>query len=531
MRWSKVIRMKQQTAWPLDLRWLILGLVLLSVLATLANSLTMAYRVQRDALIEHALAANSAYASKVASSISEFLRSTQSHLRFSAGELSKHWGDASRLRDEAVRLQTQDIDFNSIAIVDADGKVLQAYPDALQIIGTTLRSESIQQALQTRRPQISPAYVSVAGNLVVFISQPIFDSSGNFLGTVGGSVYLRKQSALHTVISSHFHHEGTFAFVADGNRRLLFHPEQNRIGEKLDWSKTVDAALRGASGSMEVPNYLGIPMLAGYAYVESANWAVVAQQPREIALAPLGRLMRDMILEMVPAGLVGLILVWYGTALIARPLHELASIAEQLSAPQTAEQLKAVNAWYPDASAIRQAMLAGVQLLQQKLGRLSHEAQSDCLTGLANRRAMGELLQLLEQTGQEFSVLALDIDYFKRVNDTYGHDAGDVALQQVAVVLQEYTRVGDLACRAGGEEFTLILPDASLATAQAIAERIRETIAAREIPPIGHVTVSIGVASCGSEGETAEATLKRADQCLYQAKKGGRNRVESISAG
>lgn len=523
--------MKQQTAWPLDIRWLILGLVLLSVLATLANSLTMAYRVQRDALIEHALASNSAYASKVASSLSEFLRSTQSHLRFSASELGKHWGDASSLREEAVRMQTQDIDFNSIAIVDSNGKVLQAYPDALQIIGTTLRSESIQQALQTRRPQISPAYVSVAGNLVVFISQPIFDASGHFLGTVGGSVYLRKQSALHTVISSHFHHEGTFAFVADGNRRLLFHPEQNRIGEKLDWSKTVDAALRGESGAMEVPNYLGIPMLAGYAHVESANWAVVAQQPRKIALAPLGRLMRDMILEMVPAGLVGLILVWYGTALIARPLHELASIAEQLSAPQTTERLKAVNAWYPDASAIRQAMLAGVQLLQQKLGRLRHEAQSDSLTGLANRRAMDALLQLLEQTGQEYSVLALDIDHFKRVNDTYGHDVGDVALQQVAAVLQEYTRAGDMACRAGGEEFTLILPDTSLATALAIAERIRVALAAREIPQIGLITVSIGVASRDSEGELAEATLKRADRCLYQAKKGGRNRVESFGGG
>ena len=216
---------------------------------------------------------------------------------------------------------------------------------------------------------------------------------------------------------------------------------------------------------------------------------------------------------------------------LARPLHELASIAEQLSAPQTTERLKAVNAWYPDASAIRQAMLAGVQLLQQKLGRLRHEAQSDSLTGLANRRAMDALLQLLEQTGQEYSVLALDIDHFKRVNDTYGHDVGDVALQQVAAVLQEYTRAGDMACRAGGEEFTLILPDTSLATALAIAERIRVALAAREIPQIGLITVSIGVASRDSEGELAEATLKRADRCLYQAKKGGRNRVESFGGG
>lgn len=519
--------MKQPAAWPLDLRSLILGLVLLSVLATLANSLIVAYRVQRDALIEHALASNSAYASKVASSIGTFLSSAKSHLRYSADQLGMRWSDADRLRDEAVRLQAQDTDFNSIAIVDTHGKVLQAYPDSLQIIGSTLRSESIQKALRARRSQVSPAYVSMAGNLVVFISQPIFNSSGEFLGVIGGSVYLRKQSALHTVISRHFHHEGTFAFIADDQRQLLFHPERQRIGEKLTWSKTVDAALQGERGAMEVLNYKGIPMLAGYAPVVGANWAVVAQQPREVALAPLDRLMRDMLLGMLPAAIVGLMLIWGGAAMISRPLHELASIAARLSAPQTTEQLQAVNTWYHDASAIRHAMLIGVQLLQQKLGRLSQEAQSDSLTGLANRRAMEALLKLLAQTEQEYSVLALDIDHFKRVNDTFGHDAGDVALKHISAVLKEYTRAGDLACRAGGEEFTLILPDTPLNVAKNIAERIREAVATREIPSVGYVTVSIGAASRDRDEMTTEAVLKRADEYLYQAKNDGRNRVVS----
>lgn len=522
--------MKRSTAWPLDLRALILGFALLSVLATLANSLVMAYRVQRDALIDHSLVANAAYAAKVASSIGEFLRSSHSRLSFSADELGKHWGDASRLRAEAVRLQAQDIDFNSIAIVDASGKLLEAYPDTLEISGSTSGSEGIQQALTARSPQVSSAYVSMAGNLVVLISQPIFDASGRFLGVIGGSVYLRKESALHTVISSHFQHEGTFAFVADSNRRLLYHPDLQRIGEKLKWSKTVDAALRGESGFMEVPNYKGILMLAGYAQVADTNWAVVAQQPREISLAPLGKLMSDMLLGMLPAGLLGLCLIGFGAAFIARPLHQLTSIAGQLSAPQTAERLQGVHAWYREAFAIRQAMLSGVELLQQRLGRLSREAQSDPLTGLANRRAMGELLGLLEQSGGAYSVLALDIDHFKRVNDTFGHDAGDVALCQVAEVLQENSRVGDMACRAGGEEFTLILPDTPMEMAEMIAERIRNNIATRDIPQVGHLTVSIGVASRGNDAESSDAILKVADERLYLAKQGGRNRVRSCDA-
>ena len=158
--------------------------------------------------------------------------------------------------------------------------------------------------------------------------------------------------------------------------------------------------------------------------------------------------LHDMLMGMVPAGVLGLGLVLAGTTLIARPLRQLSSAAQQLSATQTPQQLQRINAWYHDASAIRQAMLASVQLLQQKLGRLSHEAQSDPLTGLANRRAMDELLNVLEQTEQPYSVLALDIDHFKKVNDTFGHDAGDVALKQVADL--RYTRVGDALAYAFG---------------------------------------------------------------------------------
>lgn len=258
----------------LNLRWLILALVLLSVLATLANSLITAYRVQRDALLDHALQSNSAYAAKVASSLSEFIHSAQNHLRFGADELGKAWGDPSVMRGEALRLQKQDADFNSIAIVDSNAKVLEAYPDALQINGSTLHSDAIRNAIEAKRSFISSAYTSSAGNLVVFISEPVYDAAKRYVGIIGGSVYLREDNALHTLISRHFHHEGTFAFVADQDRQLLFHPDASRIGDTLGWSKTVDAALRGESGSMTVRNYKGVPMLAGYAQVPGAGWAV-----------------------------------------------------------------------------------------------------------------------------------------------------------------------------------------------------------------------------------------------------------------
>lgn len=517
--------MKRFRNLSIDLRSLILVLAVMAALTTLGNSLVVAYGVQRDALIHSTLEANRAYAAKVASSIGEFLRSAHAHLEYSAQLLGRDVDDHAAWRAEARRLQAQDDDFNSILITDASGKVVQAYPESLNIIGSTLRSEEMQQALKERRPLVSHAYESVSDNLVVFISQPIIDPDGKFLGVLGGSVYIRKQSVLHTLISSHFHRDGTFAFVADENRRLLYHPDNARIGDVLATSATVDAALAGESGARAVKNYKGISMLAGYAPVANAHWAVVAQQPRERALETLGQLMRNMVVDLIPASIAGAFLLWLGALWITRPLRQLASGATQLSQPDTIEQLRGINAWYREAAAIRHALIHSVQLLQQKLGRLHEQAQSDPLTGLANRRALSLTLDMLDKSGTAYAALALDIDHFKRVNDSFGHDAGDEALKQVATIIRQHSRANDLACRAGGEEFVLLLPDTPLENATAIAERIRESIAAAEIPRVGRITISIGVACRSEAAQSPEVVLKRADDQLYRAKESGRNRV------
>ncbi|MCU1735225.1 MULTISPECIES: sensor domain-containing diguanylate cyclase [unclassified Pseudomonas] len=517
--------MKLSTFRSLDLRSLILLLALFSALATLANSLVVAYGVQRDALIQSTLEANRAYAAKVASSIDGFLKSAQSHLDYSGHLLVRDFDNPLLLRAETLRLQAQDEDFDAVVITDDTGRVLQVYPEDRKIIGSLLRSEEMQQAVKERRPLISHAYESAGGKLMVFISRPLIDPGGKFLGVLGGAVYIHTSNVLSGLISSHFHHDGTFAFVVDENRRLLHHPDDPRIGEILGASKTVDAALRGESGSMQMKNYKGIPMLAGYAPVASANWAVVAQQPSEQALATLGQLMKNMIIDLLPASLVGMALLWGGALLITRPLQQLAVSATQLSQPQTTEQLRKIDAWYKEPAAIRQALITSVQLIQQKIGRLREQAQSDPMTGLANRRAMDATLALFDQSQQPYSALELDIDFFKRVNDTYGHDAGDVALKQVATIIARHSRSGDLACRAGGEEFVLLLPDTDLSAACAIAERIRASIETTAVTGVGHITLSIGVGCRGPHANSAAEVLKQADENLYRAKQGGRNRV------
>jgi two-component system cell cycle response regulator len=132
-------------------------------------------------------------------------------------------------------------------------------------------------------------------------------------------------------------------------------------------------------------------------------------------------------------------------------------------------------------------------------------------------------------------VLILDIDYFKSVNDRFGHDAGDDVLREFADRMRTCVRGIDLACRHGGEEFVVVMPDTDLSVATMVAERIRRKIAGDPFPVQRgqrsiEVTISIGIAARTSPNEDATAILKRADEALYRAKRDGRNRVVADAA-
>ncbi|MFH2140442.1 MAG: GGDEF domain-containing protein [Pseudomonadota bacterium] len=161
-----------------------------------------------------------------------------------------------------------------------------------------------------------------------------------------------------------------------------------------------------------------------------------------------------------------------------------------------------------------------------------HQATVDALTGVHNRHWMNDafprVLHRCAMNKQHSAVMVLDIDYFKRVNDSYGHLVGDAALKSLADIMQHNLRPHDLLVRYGGEEFAILLPDTSLADARAIAERLRKMVAANEVVSHGvafKITVSSGIASIGNVDEM-ETSFAQADEALYRAKEGGRNRVE-----
>jgi len=176
--------------------------------------------------------------------------------------------------------------------------------------------------------------------------------------------------------------------------------------------------------------------------------------------------------------------------------------------------------------------------LRNQLDQSVEMAIIDSLTGLYNRRYMeGHMRTLVQeaiQRGKPLSVLVADIDYFKAVNDSHGHDAGDRVLKDFAARLRENIRGIDLACRFGGEEFVVMMPDTDLAKAYIVGERLRQRIANEPFQVSQDkqlsITSSVGLAALEGVEDTPEALLKRADQALYSAKRDGRNRVVTDAA-
>ncbi|HEX7757910.1 MAG TPA: PleD family two-component system response regulator [Caulobacteraceae bacterium] len=177
--------------------------------------------------------------------------------------------------------------------------------------------------------------------------------------------------------------------------------------------------------------------------------------------------------------------------------------------------------------------------LRNNLDHSLELAVTDQLTGLHNRRYMtgqlGALVNRASRGGEPVAALMIDIDHFKKINDSFGHDIGDEVLREFAVRLASNVRAVDLPCRYGGEEFMVIMPDTRLEDAERIAERIRLHVAGSPFRVAGGnelltVTISIGVASTLGAGDHAESLLKRADEAVYEAKAAGRNKVIAKAA-
>ncbi|WP_413726893.1 diguanylate cyclase [Sodalis sp. RH16] len=509
----------------MDLRRLILILAVMSALVTLANGFFATYQVQRQLLIDDTLEANRNYAAKLADTTNLFFVSLYRQLAYSSAMISADFGNSALLQSEAQRLLLQTNSFNSVAVVNAEGVVLATSPESIQIKGRKLTTPGALQALRIRVPNISEPYVSVTGNLLIFISSPVFAEDGTYLGYVGGTIYLKQKSILNEMLGQNFHGAGSYTYVVDDERKIIYHDDAARIGQPMAHGELSTAVQRQGRGSLQEASQSGINILAGFAAEPLSHWTIITIRTTDNTLMSLRGLMLSVLHRTLPLTLLTLVAAWLFARLISQPLWLLARSANDMDRTGIFDDITRIPSWYFEVAQLKRAMLVGISLLQKKIGTLKTEVQTDPLTGLHNRRGLSLALAAYSSANQGFAVIAFDIDKFKKVNDTYGHDVGDQVLKCMAQQLRACSRSEDVLCRIGGEEFLMLLPATPMGIATDIAERLRTNIAATDFPSVGRVYISAGVALWSPEAGNPEQALKQADDALYRAKAQGRNQV------
>lgn len=508
-----------------NLRSLILLLAGISAVIGVLNTFYASYHVQKEQLINRTLESNRVYTRKMVNIVEHFLHDLQQQLAYSASLLVDHMDNPDVMQQEASRIHLQENSFNAAFVVSAEGILMAESPLSIGLKGTKLETPGAKAALQSLEPLISEQYVSAANNLIVFVSHPIISADGTFLGYVGGSLYLKAKNVLYRIIGEHYYNDGSYLYVVDQNRRIIYHQFPERIGEQVSNNLAIDRVISGESSAKLITNSLGIEMLAGYAYLPSTGWGVVAQRPLEQTLNDLDNLMLGVLYKTMPLAIVTLIFIWWLASLISQPLWHLARRAMEVDKLSSTDKITNIRSWYFEVAQLKRAILIGQTLMQQKIGRLNQDVLTDPMTGLYNRRGLQRTLERWRETKQTFSVITLDIDHFKRVNDEFGHDVGDQVIKKLAQFMQHISRSSDLLYRTGGEEFLLLLPETPQALAIEVAERLRLYVEQSAIDIVGHITISLGVANWPENAADIDRVFKLADRALYEAKHAGRNKV------
>ncbi|MEK4030441.1 sensor domain-containing diguanylate cyclase [Pseudobacillus sp. FSL P4-0506] len=505
---------------------LILFVTLASVLFTLSVSLYSGYRLERETLVKNALETNRVYAEKLARTTEDYLKSTLQVLQNSAQTVAPSMkGNEEALLNEVNRLKSQSDMFNSVAVVDQTGKILAVSPEHLNLKDKLFSASGAVQALKEKKPLISKPFISITGRLIIMISYPIFSESEEYLGFVGGTIYLKERSILNQLLGEHFYHDGSYVYVVDGDGRVIYHQSPDRINDMVSKNPVVQKLMNGQSGAQRVTNTQGKDMIAGYAAIPVAEWGVVSQRPSSAVLSPSNKMIQRMLLTSLPPILISLVIIWWILIKITRPLQQLAYLAENCSDSRQPQDIKKIHAWYYKAIQLKKALLSGFHVLHERVSDFQQQSSTDPLTGLYNRRAMNEHLVQLAANKTPFSIILLDIDHFKVVNDVYGHMVGDEALVFLADFIKRTVREEDICCRYGGEEFLIILPNADLKLAKHIAEKLRSSLAETNSPTGKPLTLSAGVALFPDDAVVPNELIHLADQCLYEAKQAGRNKV------
>ena len=397
----------------------------------------------------------------------------------------------------------------------------------------------IQYPLKTKQSYLSDVIITDNNSSpVVFVSNVVTENDQT-TGVLALSINLwNENNVFHSLVHGFQAKKQGNIYIVDGRGIIVYHMDKNMVGKTLD-PAILSQITNKNEGLIDNLSTVTGQVAVAFARLKSTNWVVVYEMSHDTIYA-MSKASRFMSLgTMVIVLVLGLIASAIFAKIILRPLAEITLATEQVTAGNLKQQIN-----YKGHSDFRRVinnfniMTNNLRIQYDELQKLSLQ---DYLTGLANRRYVEQQLKLeLERAcriGHASTILILDIDNFKEINDKFGHLEGDKALKVLASELKEAVREVDLPARFGGEEFLLLLPETTLEQGKIVAEKIRNRISQLNIASRkGNITftVSIGISSteqdedssCVTTANASDEFLKRADKALYQAKSKGKNRVE-----
>ncbi|REE83886.1 diguanylate cyclase (GGDEF)-like protein [Paenibacillus taihuensis] len=457
--------------------------------------------------------------------------------------------------------------FNGAMVVDSEGQVSVTTPETGYLKGDQLAASDLFPKEREPGPWMSKPFIAPDGHRVILAMHQLTMPGKQKRLYLSGLIDLGGRN----VFSDMFEHTiksgpGTYAYLVDGQGEMLMNAQENRAGEAVPGDRLVAAFERGTlgqrgkqggtpppppsppppangkvgkgaiDGNRQDPAETshvailadghGVETIVGYLPVGDLDWGLVVQSSASIVTKSKHDFLMTQLKWCVPLIAAFLLLSLWMARKLAAPFAQLTAAARAIASGDRAGYPLFDSHWNYEAHHLARAMMMAVQGLQNQADRLSQQAHTDRLTGLANRAGLEDWLKAREGDSTGYTLLVIDIDHFKTVNDKHGHKVGDETLVYLAHILQAECRETDLVCRLGGEEFIAILPGEKMKGGTDLAEKVRIRTESTVSPTGQPITVSIGVAAASPErGFDFERTFQRADEALYAAKRSGRNRT------
>lgn len=499
-------------------------IIVFSILLTMIISVYSAYLVSKQALVDNYLESNYQHASELANAAGNVLDTMQE----SVDGLATIWQRGSKIDQDLLEdLYSNNKNyFNSIVIVNKKLVVDNTVPATSGVTaGQQLSGPINNMLLEIRIPHITEPFRSKDGRWIVLVTSPLFDKQERYYGYIAGTIYLQKSNVLQGILEHDYSSDGSYIYAVGPKGNIIFHPDINLVGVSKASDEAVWKVMAGLAGKIEFTDQQDQTFYTGYAYNMKSSWGVIVQTPASVIDVPLRELLQKSILLSLPLLLITLAAGWIITYLAVRPLHVLAEYSNRMVNDWRSEALPPMKSGTYEVKVLYQSIRFTTRQLQKYIMKLKNETALDGLTGLANRRNFDSTLEAWCIGDEPFAMVMLDIDRFKRVNDTYGHLTGDRVMQFLAVIMRNVSREGDVCFRYGGEEFGILLRGCNVTRAYIVAERLRELLQGTVSPSGEIITVSSGVVAFPEHGRTPDDLISHADEAMYTSKREGRNRT------